>query len=223
MIESGIWLLLPWGVVVGMDLTTVPQIGLSRPLVAGAVAGLLLGDVQAGLMIGAVLELFALDVLPVGASKYPDYGLGAIAGATVLANAPIALGLGLAVFVGLTVAYIGGKGIHVVRTGNTADVAARARDIDSGRASVVNLLHARGLLRDAVRAAAVTGIGIVLALLARNLGPPSTRVAVMATLVALGAALASSMGGAVNVAGRTPGVRMYIIGGTIGLAWLVMA
>lgn len=222
MIATELWPLLLWGVVVGMDLTTVPQIGLSRPLVAGAVAGLLLGDVRAGLMVGAVLELFALDVLPVGASKYPDYGLGAIAGATVVANAPVELAIGLAVFIGLTVAYIGGKGIHAVRTGNTADAVARERDIDSGRASVINLLHARGMLRDAARAVAVTGIGIGLALFARNLVHLSARAAVMATLVALGAALASSIGGAVNVAGRTPGVRIYIIGGTIGLAWLVI-
>ena len=75
-----LWPLLLWGLLVGLDLTTAPQIGLSRPIVAGAVAGLLVGDVQSGVVLGAVLELFALDFLPVGASKYPDYGIGAIAG-----------------------------------------------------------------------------------------------------------------------------------------------
>ncbi|MGE5091451.1 MAG: PTS sugar transporter subunit IIC, partial [Bacillota bacterium] len=67
-------LLLLWGIITGVDLVSVPQAMLSRPLVAATVAGAILGDVEAGLRVGVVLELFALDVLPVGAVRYPDYG-----------------------------------------------------------------------------------------------------------------------------------------------------
>ena len=69
-------LLVLWGTIVALDLVSVPQAMLSRPLVAGAVAGWLAGDVEAGLRVGVVLELFALDVLPIGAVRYPDYGPG---------------------------------------------------------------------------------------------------------------------------------------------------
>jgi len=48
--------------VVGLDLVSVPQAMLSRPLVAGTVAGWLAGDLEAGLAVGVLLELFALDV-----------------------------------------------------------------------------------------------------------------------------------------------------------------
>jgi mannose/fructose/N-acetylgalactosamine-specific phosphotransferase system component IIC len=56
-------LLVLWGAVVGLDLVSVPQAMLSRPLVAGTVAGWLAGDLEAGLRVGVLLELFALDVL----------------------------------------------------------------------------------------------------------------------------------------------------------------
>ena len=78
--------LVAWGTIVGVDLVSAPQGLLSRPLVAAAVTGWLLGDVAAGLQVGLVLECFALDVLPVGAAKYPDYGPGAV-GATLYAAA----------------------------------------------------------------------------------------------------------------------------------------
>ena len=40
--------LLLWGTLVGLDLVSVPQAMISRPLVAGTVAGWLVGDVHAG-------------------------------------------------------------------------------------------------------------------------------------------------------------------------------
>ena len=71
--------LLAWATLVGLDLASVLQGLFNRPLVAGAVAGAIIGDPEAGLRIGAALELFALDVLPIGASRYPDYGAATVA------------------------------------------------------------------------------------------------------------------------------------------------
>ncbi|MDQ3136008.1 MAG: PTS sugar transporter subunit IIC, partial [Gemmatimonadota bacterium] len=111
-------LLLLWGTVVGLDLVSVPQAMLSRPLVAGTVAGWLAGDVQAGLRVGTVLELFALDVLPIGAVRYPDYGPATVVAAAVAAGAPWELGLGLSVGVGLVLAVLGGWSLQLVRRWN---------------------------------------------------------------------------------------------------------
>ena len=83
-----LWLLLAWGTVVAVDLVSVPQALLARPLVAATVAGAIVGDLNAGLAVGLLLELFALDVLPVGASRYPDYGPGTVGAVLVVAHQP---------------------------------------------------------------------------------------------------------------------------------------
>jgi mannose/fructose/N-acetylgalactosamine-specific phosphotransferase system component IIC len=44
--------LLLWGTLVALDLVSVPQAMISRPVVAGTVAGALIGDFEAGLRVG---------------------------------------------------------------------------------------------------------------------------------------------------------------------------
>ena len=52
------WLLLiVWGGFVGLDGVSWLQVMISRPIVAGKVGGVLLGDAEAGFLAGAVLEL----------------------------------------------------------------------------------------------------------------------------------------------------------------------
>lgn len=58
----------------------------SRPLIAGTVAGLILGDVTLGMTIGATMELAALGVYTYGGATIPDFTTGAIVG-TALAHA----------------------------------------------------------------------------------------------------------------------------------------
>ena len=53
---------------------------LSRPLIAGFVTGVIIGDVQSGLLIGGTLELMALGVYTYGGATIPDYLVGAILG-----------------------------------------------------------------------------------------------------------------------------------------------
>jgi len=45
---------------------------ISRPLVVGPIIGLVLGDLQMGLLIGASIEFIYLGVIPVGAAIPPD-------------------------------------------------------------------------------------------------------------------------------------------------------
>src|SRR5439155_1613395 len=79
-------LLLIWGMFVGLDLVSLPQMMIARPLVAGTVAGAILGDIPTGLKLGVVFELLQFDILPVGAVRYPEYGPATIAAvATALA------------------------------------------------------------------------------------------------------------------------------------------
>ena len=76
-----IGLVLLWGTLVGLDLVTGPQTMIARPLVAGTVAGWLLGDAVGGFAVGAVLELCAVEIMPFGSARYADYGLGAVSAA----------------------------------------------------------------------------------------------------------------------------------------------
>ena len=87
---------------------SVPQAMLARPVVAGAVAGWLAGDVEAGLRVGVLFELFALDVLPVGAVRYPDYGPATVAAVALAAGSPWQFALGVSAALGLVLAVLGG-------------------------------------------------------------------------------------------------------------------
>lgn len=55
---------------------------LDRPLVIAPLVGLVLGDLQAGIMVGATLELVWLGAFPVGASNPPDMVSGTVIGAS---------------------------------------------------------------------------------------------------------------------------------------------
>lgn len=217
-------LLLLWGTVVGLDLVSVGQAMFARPLVAATVAGVVLGDPMAGATVGAILELFALDVLPIGAVRYPDYGVGAVAAAATAAHAPGALSTGIAVCVGLAVAYIGERGMRLVRLSNTADVRRVRHALDGGGVQAVVAIHTRGLFRDALRSLAVTALGLVMAFGVYRWSPVTLQEAVLVTVVVTGAALGSAAGGVMHaVAGRGAGLRWFGIGILGGLLWVVLA
>ena len=72
---------------------------IGRPLVVSTLTGLALGNLQAGVIAGATLELVWLGAFPIGASNPPDYTSGAILGTSyiVLASADPAAAVLLAV------------------------------------------------------------------------------------------------------------------------------
>jgi len=221
-LEPATWLLLlAWGILVGVDLVSVPQAMLARPIVVGTVAGAILGDVEAGLRVGVLLELFALDVLPVGASWYPDYGpatVGAVAYASVLPAWEESLGVACAV--GLTVGLLGGASLQWVRHRVVRDLNMRTNDLAAGRSAAIRGLQYRSIGRDAVRSAGLTLIALGLAEAAARwlaLDPGTSHTL---TLVAIGCGLAAVIGGALRSAGR--GARMrWFVAGAAGTALLL--
>jgi mannose/fructose/N-acetylgalactosamine-specific phosphotransferase system component IIC len=152
------------GMIAGMDLVSFPQAQLSRPLVAGTLGGCAVGAPGAGLVVGALLELFALETLPIGATRYPDWGpgavaAGALAGAGEQATMPAGL-LGV-VLVAAVSAWVGGWLMHVARRANAADLRSREAELASGDPRALGALQAAGLLRDAARSLALTSFTIV--------------------------------------------------------------
>lgn len=204
--------LLVWGTLVGLDLVSVPQVMITRPLVAGTVAGWLLGDPVTGVTVGAALELFALDVLPVGAARYPDYGPAAVAAAAAAAGTGVLRGIGLAVAVGLALAYASEFTIQQVRRVNSGVVHRRAAELASGDVRVIRAVQFGGIARDAVRAALLTGVGLALAAVARSWPPLGMHGVVLLDAVMLGAGLAAATSGAVRAAGAAGGLRWMAVG-----------
>lgn len=215
--------LLTWGVIVGVDLVSAPQAMLARPLVAGTVAGWILGDVEAGLRIGVVLEFFALDALPIGAARYPDFGPATVAAVALTAGAPWELSLGVSVTLGLALAVLGGWSMQWLRHANARALQRRAAALSAGEQSAIRLLQYGGLARDALRSAALTALGLGVAALARANLRPDRGTAVALTLAALGAAFASVAGGAVRSVGRGRGLRWLAAGVAVGFILMVFA
>jgi mannose/fructose/N-acetylgalactosamine-specific phosphotransferase system component IIC len=79
-----------------------------RPLIAGTVAGIIVGDVQLGMAVGATLELAALGVYQYGGATIPDYQTGAIVGTALAAgvSGPLAQQVAVGIGVGLPAAVL---------------------------------------------------------------------------------------------------------------------
>lgn len=208
--------LLLWGTAAGLDLVSFPQGLLNRPLVAAGVAGLVIGDPALGLAVGVALELFAMDVLPIGASRYPDYGPAAV---VAVASASGMEGLGPAVLVGLLVAQLGGVGMEWVRRRNGQLAARFAPSLDAGDPHAIRRLQRAGLAADLLRAAVVTAVGL--------LAGPGLVGALMPAADPLGGVVvaggaAAALHGVVRRAGAGAGLRWAAVGLLLGgaAAWL---
>lgn len=108
------------GGILALDATGLGQTMISRPLVAGTLAGAAVGDPLAGLAVGAVLELLVLPEVPVGGGRVPEGWLGALAAAVAAPLLPATVaGRGTAVLFGLVWALVGGLSLPLLRRWNS--------------------------------------------------------------------------------------------------------
>ena len=149
--------------VIGLDVVSFPQAMISRPIVAATLGGALVGAPGAGLVCGAALECLALEALPVGASRYPEWGsasvvagavaaTGATAGATVGAM-PLPGAFAVAVALGIATAWIGGLTMIAQRQIIARFARPRLGQLAAGNRSTVVGLQVFGMTLDLVRAA----------------------------------------------------------------------
>lgn len=211
--------LIAWGTVAGLDLASVLQGLLSRPLVVGAGAGWILGDVESGLRVGALLELFALDVVPVGSSRYPDFGAATAAAVVVAAGGPLHETLGAATGVGLVLATLAGMTLPVTRRLNARTVRAHADRLTAGDEGAVRRVHWAGLGHDAVRSVFVAGATLTIAVAIRWLGAVPDGAAGTALTAVAGAGAAWAVAHGAMTSGRSgPRWRWAVAGLGLGLA-----
>lgn len=78
-----------------------------RPLVLGALVGIVLGDIPTGVMIGFQLELIFMGMQAIGASIPPDMIVGSVLGTA------FAITTGKGMETAITIAYAGGNLVSV--------------------------------------------------------------------------------------------------------------
>jgi len=108
----------------GLDRIAVSQFMISRPIVAGPLTGIFLGEPLLGLHIGMLIELLWLGRIPVGATIPPDDTQVAVGGtflATYMAastNYPEPVNIAIALLVALPLAKSGQLFDHMARRAN---------------------------------------------------------------------------------------------------------
>jgi mannose/fructose/N-acetylgalactosamine-specific phosphotransferase system component IIC len=148
------------GGVLGLDVVCFPQMMVSRPIVAGTVAGAFVGDAMTGALVGATLELIALATLPFGASRYPEWGSSAVVGGTLAAalHTERAGALTVGLLAALATAWISGWSLVKLRQLNAWMARRRRPALDAGARGTVIGLQLAGLTADFLRAALLTAI-----------------------------------------------------------------
>ena len=147
------------GGLLALDATSVGQFMVSRPFVAGTLAGWWLGDPTLGLEVGAILELFQLAGVPAGGSRVPESGPASVVAVAVAMAAGGLGGLAMGLVAGLVVSELGGMTVGVQRHmvarvfGRTESMSMTARQLTAVHLSAVLLVFVRG--------AVVTAAGLV--------------------------------------------------------------
>lgn len=186
------------GALLGLDVVSFPQAMVSRPIVAATLAGAFIGNPPAGLLIGVVLELIALDTLPFGASRYPEWGSAGVVGGALFAAQPTGMpgALPACLLAALLTASISSWSMVVLRR-IIAGRLERTRDaIETGSRDALIFLHLSGMTMDLLRAALVTTLGMIVfsplvraivAIWGSDSAPSRAVVVVIAAIVAGGA------------------------------------
>jgi mannose/fructose/N-acetylgalactosamine-specific phosphotransferase system component IIC len=151
------------GALLGLDVVSFPQAMIARPIVSSTVAGAFIGHSEAGLLIGVVLELIALDTLPFGASRYPEWGSAGVVGGALFAAQPKGMpgALPASILAALLTASISGSSMVVLRR-IIAGRLERSRDrIEEGSRSALVSLHLSGMSLDLLRGGIVTTVAML--------------------------------------------------------------
>jgi len=226
MTPEHIFLIALLGAIMGLDVVSFPQAMISRPIVAATITGVLLGDAAGGLLVGATLELIALETLPVGASRYPEWGSASVVGGALFAlrPEPTAGTLTMAVLGALATAWVGGWTMYVIRRFNGA-IARRwipTLGLGSGRAVVA--IQTAGIAADFARGGLLTLIAMTaLDPLASAMVGLWSLDARFSRAVVVAAAAAVAAGAVWKLFHNTPAARWYFLGGlAIGLSlWVI--
>ena len=192
------------GGLLGLDGTSVGQFMVSRPLVAGALTGWLLGDVASGVAIGAILELYLLVSFPTGGARFPEASTATVVAVGAAAPFTAAGALPVAVALGLVWGQIGGASVTLQRNlntrlvhGSTSPESPSPGESSAGSVSArsVSVRHVLAVAVDFVRGMVVTATGVAVGrtVLAAVAGTWPLEVEVSHGIVLLGGAVSAGI------------------------------
>ena len=209
------------GGVLGLDVVSFPQAMISRPLVAATLGAALVGQPAMGLLLGVTLELIALETLPFGASRYPEWGSAAVVGGAIFAAHPTqpAGAMTLAILAALATTWVGGWSMVKLRQLNGVWAAHRRAALEAGARGTVISLQLMGMTADLVRGTLLTAIAYALLAPIANLCIEhwSTDARISRAIV-VGAAASVAGGAAWKIFHSTAGARWFFFGGlAVGL------
>ncbi|HET7229294.1 MAG TPA: PTS sugar transporter subunit IIC [Longimicrobium sp.] len=209
------------GGLVALDGTSVGQFMVSRPFVAAALGGLVVGRPMEGVAAGVVLEALHLAVLPVGAARYPEGGPPAVAaGAVYAANFPPVAAAGtllVTVLVALALEWAGGRSVEALRHLNVRFAGAPAAGISPGALAG---RHLAPVAIDFARGAAITlGAVLLLGWLLRAIDFSGFPPVAVGTILRL--AVVAGLASALRLFGRAH-YPLFLAGAAAGavVAWL---
>lgn len=214
------------GGVLGLDVVSFPQAMISRPLVAATFTGILIGQPASGLLIGATLELIALETLPFGASRYPEWGSASVVGGAIFASHPShpAGAMTLAMVAALATTWVGGWTMVKLRQRNAVWASRRRDALEAGSRGAVISLQLIGMTADLVRGVALTAIAYaLLSPLADFCIRTWAMDARLSRAIAVATAASVAGGAAWKLFHSTAGARWFFIGGlAAGLFFLFL-
>ncbi len=130
----------------------------ARPIVVAPVTGLLLGEPQAGMLAGVLLEILSLHQLPIGANRHWDTGPAAVAAAVAMVAVRGPVGLVVAGGAGVLIGWLGSWSVHGLRHLN-----ARLVVVDEGpglRPASLTARHLAAIALDFARAVTLTLLAV---------------------------------------------------------------
>lgn len=203
------------GAVLGLDTVSFPQAMLSRPVVAATLGGAMAGSALDGLIIGAALELIALETLPFGASRYPEWGSASVVGGALFASVPAqpAGSSALAIIAALATAWIGGWTMVKLRQLNARWASHSQMALDAGARGAVIGLQLRCVTADLLR-------GFLLTVAAAAVFAPLTEASLALWTIEARISRAVAVGVATAVAA---GAAWKLFHGSIPARWLFVA
>src|SRR6476660_1403171 len=137
---------------------------ISRPIVAATLAGAFIGHANAGLLIGVVLEMIALDTLPFGASRYPEWGSAGVVGGALFAAQPQTMpgALPACLLAALLTASISGWSMVVLRRLIVSRLQHTRDRLEEGSRDALLSLHLSGMSLDLLRGGLVTVTAMII-------------------------------------------------------------
>lgn len=108
-----------FGALLLLDKYALGEFGLSQPVITGTIIGAVFGDIQMGIFLGALIQLFFLGGLPIGRDIPPDGQVAGITGTAAFFLMRTGNNMEQSLFVAVVLALLGAI------AGGAADIIAR--------------------------------------------------------------------------------------------------